>query len=594
MPQQIPPVISTLSVSPASGPGGTIFSASVVTGEVAPLAVSYQWRLDGKDVAGATGPSHVSGPAGALTVLVTATGTDGTDVRESAPVTVVPGIAAPEVFEVGITPAAGAVGDRFSVVAAARGVPVPEMAFQWLLDGVEIPGAAGPSFVASAPGSLSVRAIARNSSGAGSRVSGAVVVGSTQSAPVVLGVTIQPTSGRVGDRFSAIASTTGDPVPALDFQWQLDGDPIQGATGESHAATVAGALSVRVTARNPLGSDSAQSAIVSVLAALVPPAIERLDLVPSAGTVGETFSASAVVTGDPAPEVTYQWALDGVAIPGAVGPSHTPMAAGALSVTATATSPVGSASAVGTATVSVPAIGAPVAAGRLSPQSFVERTGVQSYDVRGDFSVAGDADLATVGWSLVGAGEGVFAAGVFEDGVLVDDENGYARIDSRGVVTIDTDRSGLLDGVSLTVRASNASGSAESAFPLSVTAAGGGDAELLVNGDFSQGSTGWIANSGVTIEDGVARFEGAGILRQLEVPFEAGATYSFEFDVPEVLAGRFRAQLGGANAVYGDWISSAGSYQQNLTATEGHSELRLTSATGSRIVVTSVAVRKLL
>jgi hypothetical protein len=353
-----------------------------------------------------------------------------------------------------------------------------------------------------------------------------------------------------------------------------------------------GTVVVRVTASNAIGSDSRLSGPVVIEPALAAPSITGVAVLPSAGRVGDSFAASVLAAGNPAPDLSYQWLLNGATIPGATGPNHVATAPGALAVRATATNPLGSVSLYSAAASVSAVIGAPVASGALLPQVFTEATGLQSYDVSRDFSVAGDAALSSVTWTLLG-GDAVFTAGVFENGVLTAAADGYVSIGASGIVTIDTDRSGPLTPRAVVVRAINAAGAAESAFGLTVEGATGGtNPEKLVNGDFSGGSTGWFTNSSVTITGGAAIFEGVGTLRQPGVPLEAGSRYEVVIDVDRVSSGRLRAQFVGQIGVNGGWITAAGIYSEELTAQAGNSEFRLTSASGSSAAVSKISLRK--
>ncbi len=336
------PVISNVSVTPASGPGGTIFTASVTASGFPSLRITYQWRLDGVAIAGATGSSLIASAAGALTVLVTATNNQGTDTRESAPVSVSPALAAPAITEARISPETGAVEDVFTAVAEATGVPAPTLSYQWALDGVAIGGATEANYIAVARGKLSVRVTARSSEGSNSVESAPVAVEPAATAPSITALRVAPEAGRVGESFSVIVEAEGTPPLALGYQWMLDGVAIDGATAPDFRAVAEGALSVRVTATNGAGTDSRISVAVSVSAALLAPQITAATIAPGAGRVGDSFSVAVTAIGEPAPELSYQWRIEGVAIGGATGNTFVPALTGSLSVQVTASNAAGS------------------------------------------------------------------------------------------------------------------------------------------------------------------------------------------------------------------------------------------------------------
>lgn len=262
-----PPIISNISVTPASGPGGTLFSAAVTASGRPPLRISYQWHLNGAEINGATGSSYVATSSGQLTVLVAATNQHGSDIRESAPVAVTPSLAAPVVTRVAVAPASGGVGDTFAAVADAVGVPVPRLSYRWLLDGAAVPGETGHTYTPTDGGTLAVEVTASNSEGIDGRQSDVVMVGSSPIAAGIVNAFITPEIGALGDRFSAIVEATGNPAPGLAFQWHLNGTAIPGANGPSYVAAASGHLSAVVTADNGISEPArAETPKISVAA----------------------------------------------------------------------------------------------------------------------------------------------------------------------------------------------------------------------------------------------------------------------------------------------------------------------------------------
>lgn len=360
--QKSPPVISSVLISPQSGPGGTTFTAAVAASGFPPLRYSYQWKLDGEVVPGAVGASYAAYAAGSLTVSVRASNHEGENRRDSAAVRVTPAAAPPLITEATILPGAGVVGDVFTIVTEVTGVPVPRVSYQWLMDGVDIPGAMALSHAPTVSGALSVRVSGTNSEGSDAIETSAVVVGAAPAAPEITRAAIAPASGHVGDVFTASATATGNPAPVLGYQWMLDGVALAGETAESYAAGAEGLCSVLVTASNTAGVVSATAPAVPVAAARSAPAISAAGISPAAGRVGDVFSASATVAGTPPPLLSYQWTLDGVTIAGATSETCTPGAEGALAVVITAANTQGSASAAAQAVPVEAALSAPVIA----------------------------------------------------------------------------------------------------------------------------------------------------------------------------------------------------------------------------------------
>jgi PKD repeat protein len=355
----VAPEITAATISPASGRVGDSFSVAVTASGEPAAALSYQWRIDGIEIGGATGSTFVPALTGSLSVQVTASNSEGSDSLETANVPVSAALSAPVIASITFAPSTGRVGDAFTGVAQVMGEPAPEVAFQWLLDSVAVEGAIGPSFVPSTPGALSLQATATNSQGSDVRESAPVLLEPALEAPRLTGAAIAPETGRVGDRFTVTASATGEPAPLLSYQWLLDGLPIAGATGTEIVAAFEGNLSVQVTASNVVGADSLETTVVAVGGALSAPAITGLSISPESRRVGDSFSVTVEVVGNPAPVLSYQWLLDGTTVEGATEPEIVPAAAGALSVLVTATNSEGADSLLSIPVLVEPALAGP-------------------------------------------------------------------------------------------------------------------------------------------------------------------------------------------------------------------------------------------
>jgi endoglucanase len=270
------PQIAEIQIAPLSGEVGDTFRASVTaTGSPAP-SVSLQWMENGLDIPGATAPTFQAiKTTSTLRLRVVATNRRGSVQAFSVLVTVEAGVppaapVAPKIDEVALSPLEGWVGDKFSVVARATGLPTPVIGYQWMHMGEAIPDATAPHFVPTTPlEGLRVKVIASNSAGSVSAVSGPVRVlpkPVETIAPVIDRVVVAPIDGRVGEIFTVSASVSGLPAPELAYRWLLGETAIAGATSSTYAATQAtDVLRAEVTARNSAGSSSALSAPVRVL-----------------------------------------------------------------------------------------------------------------------------------------------------------------------------------------------------------------------------------------------------------------------------------------------------------------------------------------
>ena len=108
-------------------------------------------------------------------------------------------------------------------------------------------------------------------------------------------------------------------IPALTYQWLLNGVPIAGATGASY--TVASAGNADAGTYSVVVSDAAGSVTTTAVSLLVhgaPPVI-ALQPANTSGLLGTTATFNAWAQGDT--PFSYQWLKNGVAIPGATNQS---------------------------------------------------------------------------------------------------------------------------------------------------------------------------------------------------------------------------------------------------------------------------------
>jgi hypothetical protein len=176
---------------------------------------------------------------------------------------------APEIGTVTIT--GDGVEDEIHTAVAAdvTGSPEPTLTYEWFSDGtttgITTVTYTPPSPV-SAPG-ITVTVTATNSAGEAERDSDPLVIVAADSVPVITGDTITG-DGYIGSLHTVSYSVTGNPVPTVALQWQLDGSDISGETGTTYVTTNGGTLSCEIEATNTAGSDTAEPtiAISNVLA----------------------------------------------------------------------------------------------------------------------------------------------------------------------------------------------------------------------------------------------------------------------------------------------------------------------------------------
>jgi Zn-dependent metalloprotease len=191
---------------------------------------SYQWQLNGADISAANASSYTSTQTGDFTCVVTNLCGDVT----SNTIAVTTNTLAPSAS---ITPSGSTVfctGDSV-VLNGTTGIGY---SYQWQLDGVDISGAIGSSYIASVGGNYTV--IVSNGCGSDASSPVTVIVNTSISA------SINP-SGALAfcDGNSVLLNAV--PGSGYNYQWQLDGTDIPGATSSVYNANLNGDYTVVLT-----------------------------------------------------------------------------------------------------------------------------------------------------------------------------------------------------------------------------------------------------------------------------------------------------------------------------------------------------------
>lgn len=222
-------------------------------------------------------------------------------------------------------------GSTLTVQGAEFGGRIASQGFRWLRDGVEV-GTGGsylvteadhghvlaveqtlraPSVVNQLDGTVSFQEIKISEARTLSLLPFSATPEPTISAP---GLTVGATL--------TVAYPTWTPAASFTTQWNRDGEPIAGATGEGYQLKLEDlgrSISVAVT-----GTRTGFETVSRVSAAVVPPALNALTLTPAPKVTGKAKVGSklkaTVGTWGPAPvTLTYEWLRAGVPIPGANG-----------------------------------------------------------------------------------------------------------------------------------------------------------------------------------------------------------------------------------------------------------------------------------
>ncbi|MFA5343554.1 MAG: hypothetical protein WC381_06290, partial [Kiritimatiellia bacterium] len=282
-------------------------------------ALTYQWRKNGVNIAGATAanyttPAITAADNGAAYSVVVANAF-GSATSSSAILTVktVPAIAvqpAGKAVTVGQTAA-------FSVTATGQA----PLAYQWRKNGTNIAGATASSYTTPATvagdNGAKFSVVVTNTLGSATSANATLTVNST--APVI---TVQPVNKTVTAGYAAAFSVTATGLAPLKYQWRRNGANIAAATNSSYTtpATVSGdnGAAFSVVVLNSFGSVVSANATLTVNSA--PPAITAQ---PTNLTVTGGQTAVFKVTASGMTPLAYQWRRNGVSIPGATAAAYT-------------------------------------------------------------------------------------------------------------------------------------------------------------------------------------------------------------------------------------------------------------------------------
>ncbi len=202
---------------------------------------TYQWKLNGSNISGATNATYTAVVAGTYSCVATAFGCSGT----SNSITLLGG-APPATISAG-GPTTFCSGS--SVLLSANSGIV--LSYQWKLNGGNIGGATSLSYSAIASGSYTC--VVTNNCGSSTSNAIVVTVNPTPTASISAGGPISFCTG--GSVLLTAASGAG-----YTYQWKANGFNIGGATSQTYTATASGNFTCLVTA----GSCSATSKTIPV------------------------------------------------------------------------------------------------------------------------------------------------------------------------------------------------------------------------------------------------------------------------------------------------------------------------------------------
>ncbi len=296
------PVITTHGAASFCSGGNVILTTQQASGN------TYQWRLNGTALSGATSYAYTAYMNGAMTVTVTNGGCSTT----SAPVNI----------SVGSAPTATITAGGSTTVCSGGSVLLSGSSttghtYTWARNGVVISGATSSSYTATTAGSYTRTVTNNGCSATSNAITVTVTAGSTPTA-TAQGATALCTGG------SVVISTPS--VSGSSYAWHRNGAVISGATSNSYTATLAGNYTVTVTSGTCSGTSNAIGVTISALTT------------PSTTAQGPTSFCSGgnvVLSTASTTGYSYQWRRGGTAISGATSATYTATITGTYTVTVT-------------------------------------------------------------------------------------------------------------------------------------------------------------------------------------------------------------------------------------------------------------------
>lgn len=291
------PATATITI-----PGGTTSVCAgtpVILNANTGAGLTYQWELAGSPIPGATTSSFTATTSGSYEVRVTnAAGCWAL----SAPVVVAVTPAPSSVVTVS-GPLSVCAGGSVTIAAVAA----PGNTYQWFDAAGPIAGATADAFTAFTTGDYYVQV----TNAAGCAVVSALTIFTVNPLPDASITAAGPTIFCTGS--GVLLSAT----PGFTYQWLRDGVAISGANTTNYAATASGGYKVVVV--NAATGCTATTPVATVVTVISSPT--AIALTPARFCWGGSALLSTSVSGLGS-ALSYQWFLNGSAIPGATSPTY--------------------------------------------------------------------------------------------------------------------------------------------------------------------------------------------------------------------------------------------------------------------------------
>jgi surface antigen len=284
---------------------------------------SYQWYAGGTAISGATSKTFTPTPTQlgkAITVRVTAT---KAGVRSASATTPATAPVAPGIFTTSAAPAISGTAQVGRPLTATPGTwsPAATFGYQWLADGVPVPGATSTTFTPSAAQMHKAITVRVTAAAAGYTTTAVTSAATAAVAPGTFAQVQAPTVSGTPQVDHALTATAGRwaPAGATAYQWLVDGVPVAGATRSTYTPTasqvgwqVATRVTVTAAGYDPL-------VVVTPANGRVAPGTFTKKASPTVSGSARVDATLAATTGSWSPTGTYhyQWLADGQPISGA-------------------------------------------------------------------------------------------------------------------------------------------------------------------------------------------------------------------------------------------------------------------------------------
>ncbi|HNR53609.1 MAG TPA: hypothetical protein PKJ19_00460, partial [Flavobacteriales bacterium] len=283
--------------------GSVLLSTATATGN------SYQWRLNGNTISGATSSSYTATQTG--TYSVTVTNGSCTATSNAISVSASGSMATPVITPQGATDLCSG-GNVILTTQQSSGY-----SYQWYLNGTALPGATSYAYTAFWNGAHTV--VVSNGSCSATSAAVAINVGSPPSNTIAAGGSTSFCAG-------GSVTLSGNTGSGYTYTWKRNGSTISGATGSSYTANLAGTYTR--TVNNGGCSNTSNSITVTVSSGSAP-------TITAQGSTSFCTGGSVVLSTSAASGNSYVWRRNGTTISGATSSSYTATQAGSYTVVVT-------------------------------------------------------------------------------------------------------------------------------------------------------------------------------------------------------------------------------------------------------------------